>query len=107
MVHLRIVAPHGSAEMAMELLCGAASVLNVIHLEGASHKPAGDVILCDVAREDASVIIGDLKELGIHEDGSIAVEFVDTALSRAAEEAERAAPGLPSDAVVWEEVEAR
>ena len=107
MVHLRIVAPHGQLEQALELLCGADSVLNVIHLEGAAHKPEGDVILCDVAREDASVIIGDLKELRIYEEGSIAIEFIDTAISKAAEEAERAATGLPSDAVVWEEVEAR
>ena len=107
MVHLRIVAPAASADPAIELLCGAESVLNVIHLKGAAHKPEGDVILCDVAREDASVIISDLKELRIHEDGSIAVEFVDTSISTAGDKAEKAAAGLPSDAVVWEEVEAR
>ena len=71
-------------------------MLNVIRLEGAAQKPDGDVILCDVAREDASVIISDLKELGIHEDGSIAMEFVDTSISKAAEDAERAAAGLPT-----------
>ncbi len=66
------------------------------------------MILCDVAREDASVILGSLRELGIHQDGSIAIEMIDTALSDAAREAEKAAGGgLPSDAVVWEEVEER
>jgi uncharacterized hydrophobic protein (TIGR00271 family) len=60
-----------------------------------------------VAREDASLIIGDLKDLDIPARGSIAVEEIDTAISAVAEAAERAAPGLPSDAVVWEEVEAR
>jgi uncharacterized hydrophobic protein (TIGR00271 family) len=39
--------------------------------------------------------------------GSIAVEDIDIALSDAAAKAEEAAPGLPSDAVVWEEVEQR
>ena len=107
MVHLRIVAPTECADKALELLCASESVLNVIHLHGASRKPPGDVILCDVAREDASVIIGDLKELDIPKHGSIAVEFVDSEISDAADAAERAAPGLPSDAVVWEEVEAR
>ena len=63
------------------------------------------MILCDVAREDASVILGDLKELEIHKRGSIAVEHIDTSISDAAIAAEQAAPGLPSDAVVWEEVE--
>jgi uncharacterized hydrophobic protein (TIGR00271 family) len=107
MVHLRIVAPSGIAERALELLCAADAVFNVVHLPGAAHKPQGDVILCDVAREDASVIISDLKELNIPAEGSIAMEFIDTAISDAAEKAEKAAPGLPSDAVVWEEVETR
>lgn len=107
MVHLRIVAPEETAGAALDLLCAADSALNVIHLEGASRKPPGDVILCDVAREDASVIIGDLKELDIPAHGSIAVEFIDTEISDAADKAEKAAPGQPSDAVIWEEVESR
>jgi uncharacterized hydrophobic protein (TIGR00271 family) len=65
------------------------------------------VILCDVAREDASVIIGDLKELDIPAHGSIAIEELDSAISDAFVKAEKAAPGLPSDAVVWEEVQSR
>jgi hypothetical protein len=56
-IHLRIVAPEQIAHQALELLCAAPAVINVIHLQGASRKPA--------------------------------------------------APGLPSDAVVWEEVESR
>jgi uncharacterized hydrophobic protein (TIGR00271 family) len=106
-VHLRIVAPGSSADQAMELLCASDSVLNVVRFEDAARKPQGDLIMCDVAREDASVIIGDLKELDIPAKGSIAIEEIDTAISDAAEKAERAAPGLPSDAVIWEEVETR
>ena len=107
MIHLRIVAAADKAERALTLLVAEGSVLNVVHLKGAAAKPEGDVILCDVAREDASVIIGDLKELGIPSDGSIAMEFIDSEISDAAEEAEKHAPGLPSDAVIWEQVEAR
>jgi uncharacterized hydrophobic protein (TIGR00271 family) len=106
-IHLRIVAPEESAHKVLDLLCASPAVINVAHLRAASKKPKGDVILCDVAREDASVIISDLKELDIPKVGSIAVEHIDTAVSEAAEAAEKAAPGLPSDAVVWEEVEAR
>ena len=79
----------------------------MVHLHDAARKPNGDVILCDVLKEEASVILSDLKELDIPRVGSIAVEHVDITLSDAAVEAERAAPGLPSDAVVWEEVEQR
>jgi len=107
MIHLRIVAPQEQAHQALELLKSSPAVVNVVHLHSASQKPDGDVILCDVAREDASVIISDLKELDIPRVGSIAVEHIDTAISEAAKQAEEAAPGLPSDAVVWEEVESR
>ena len=107
MIHLRIVAPEEVAHKALEVLSASPAVLNIVHLHGAATKPEGDLILCDVAREEASVIIGDLKELEIPRVGSIAVEHIETALSDAAEAAERAAPGLPSDAVVWEEVEQR
>ncbi len=39
------------------------SVINVILVEGAARKPDGDVIMADVAREDASVVLSDLKQL--------------------------------------------
>jgi uncharacterized hydrophobic protein (TIGR00271 family) len=107
MIHLRIVAPEESAHKALDLLCASPAVINVVHIHAASKKPKGDVILCDVAREDASVILSDLKELDIPKVGSIAVEHIDISLSEAAKAAEEAAPGLPSDAVVWEEVESR
>jgi uncharacterized hydrophobic protein (TIGR00271 family) len=65
------------------------------------------VILADVAREDASVVISDLRELAIHEDGSISLDEIDTQISKHAERAVERAKGAPADAVVWEEVEAR
>jgi uncharacterized hydrophobic protein (TIGR00271 family) len=107
MIHLRIVAPKDRTHHALDLLCASPSVVNVVHLHDAAKKPEGDVILCDVASEDASVIISDLKELEIPERGSIAVEHIDSSISDVAIAAEKAAAGLPSDAVVWEEVESR
>jgi len=107
MVHLRIVVPADRSTKVVDLLAASASTCNLVVLPGTARKPAGDVILCDVAREDASVIIDDLRELDVPRDGSIAIEQIDSQLSLAAERAERAARGAPSDAVVWEEVEAR
>ncbi|MEX2194705.1 MAG: DUF389 domain-containing protein [Thermoleophilaceae bacterium] len=107
MIHLRIVAPAHSSHQALELLKRSESVINVVHLHRAAAKPEGDVILCDVVREDVSIILSDLRELEIHKQGSIAMEVIDLELSERAEEAEKAAPGAPSDAVIWEEVEAR
>jgi uncharacterized hydrophobic protein (TIGR00271 family) len=107
MVHLRIVVPSYQAGHALDLLKHTPSVANLIYLERAAQRPEGDVILCDVAREEASVIISDLRELDIDREGSIAMETIDTQISDAALAAEKASAGLPSDAVVWEEVEAR
>jgi len=105
MVHLRIVVPAdltGEVLRALEQVPGAC---NVVVLRGAAIRPAGDMILCDVAREAASIALSDLQELGVPTRGSISVEKVDVALSSAAEAAMRAAPGEPANAVVWEEVE--
>jgi len=107
MVHLRIVVPEDRSRKVLDLLEAADSTTNLVFLARAARQPPGDVVLCDVAREDASVIIDDLKDLGVGRDGSIALEQIDSQVSAAADRAERAARGLPSDAVVWEEVEAR
>ncbi len=81
------------------------TVLNVVVLPGVTRKPHGDLITCDVPREAASLLIADLRKTNVIQDGSIAVEKLDVLLSSAADAAERAAPGDPQDAVVWEEVE--
>ncbi len=107
MVHLRIVVPGSKSERVVGLLEASPSVSSLARIEGASLKPRGDLVLCDVAREDASVVIADLRELDIPAEGSISVEEIDSQLSSAAERAERAAAGSPGDSVVWEEVEAR
>ena len=107
MVHMRIVAPREVSELALGMLRESGSVCNVIWLPGAAQEPAGDVILADVAREDASVVLSDLKELDIHRTGSIALESVETQISLFAERAVERARGSEADAVVWEEVESR
>jgi uncharacterized hydrophobic protein (TIGR00271 family) len=106
-VHLRIVAPAPQAQRAIELLERMPTACNLVHVPGAASKPDGDLILVDIAREEASVIVSDLKELGIPRSGSIAIESTETSISDRADEVERNAPGDPGDAVVWEEVEAR
>lgn len=107
MVHLRIISPSHQCDHVLDLLKATPSVTNLVFLPGAAFKPEGDVVLCDVTREDASVIISDLRELDVATDGSISLEEIDSQISVAADEAERAASGLAGDAVVWEEVESR
>jgi uncharacterized hydrophobic protein (TIGR00271 family) len=105
MVHLRIVVPGSLSARAVDLLEATGSVSSLAVLDGAAREPRGDLILCDVARRDASVVIGDLRELGVAKRGSISIQEIDSQLSAAAEAAERATGGPAGDAVVWEEVE--
>lgn len=107
MLHLRLIVPAEHSEAVDSCLADAPGVTNVVCLRGAAVDPAGDLVICDVARESASEVIEQLRGLGLDRAGSIAVEEVDVSLSRAAREAERRAPGFGTDAVVWEEVEAR
>lgn len=76
-------------------------------LAGAARKPVGDVVLCDVAREETSVVLDGLKALHLEEVGSIAIETIETHISHASAQAVEAAAGSPSDAVIWEQVTAR
>ena len=61
MVHLRIVAPPDRADRVYAMLCDTPSAIDVIRVPNASTRPDGDLVMCDVAREDASVIISELQ----------------------------------------------
>ncbi len=107
MVHLRIVAPEPSAGQALDVLDRSPTVLNVVRLADAARRPRGDVIFCDVPREHASLLIAELRKLGIEETGTITVETSESTLGQLAKRATEIARGAPADAVVWEEVEER
>jgi uncharacterized hydrophobic protein (TIGR00271 family) len=102
---LRLIVPAALVEEVLRLLRGLVAVTNIVHLPGAGLEPAGDVVLCDVAREEASVVVEQLSALGLYRDGSIALEAVDASVSRAAHAAMERAPGSTADAVLWEQVE--
>ena len=107
MVHLRVVAPAEQAEAALRLVEENRAACHIIYLPDVARDPEGDLILVDVPREEASLLVADLKKLGIDQNGAISIEPIEVQLSRRADQAEKAAPGAPADAVVWEEVEAR
>lgn len=108
MIHLRVVAPADVAPRAVEVLMESDAVSSVVHVPGASRRPDGDLVLADVAREQASVVVEQLRELGIEQSGTISVEQAPTVLSDAADRAEAVTADLPfGDEVVWEDVEER
>jgi uncharacterized hydrophobic protein (TIGR00271 family) len=101
-LHMRLISPAARTGEVLAVLDDAPGVTNVAVLTGAAREPRGDLILCDLARESANEVIGRLEWL--KEEGSIAAEQLDMALSRAADEAIEEAPGDPDDAVVWEDL---
>ncbi len=107
MIHLRIIAPESHSEAAVALLVASASVANVVVVPGAAVDPVGDMITCDVADEDASYIVEDLRRMGIAQLGAIDITQIDASVSLGADKAEAAAVGRPADAVIWENVSAR
>ncbi|MCW2606312.1 MAG: hypothetical protein JWO60_1005 [Frankiales bacterium] len=104
MLALRLIAPPALTPRLVDVLRGQPGATHVVLLPGAGVEPPGDVLLADVAREAVSDVVSALQDVG---ECAITLEAVDTSLSRHADAAEEATPGLGVDAVVWEEVEAR
>ncbi|WP_250034569.1 DUF389 domain-containing protein [Paractinoplanes maris] len=105
MLHVRVIAPDGVTERALDTLAGDEAITHVVVLPGAAREPKGDVIEFDVVREGADPVLDRLRHLGLDNDGAIIVERVDASMSAAARRAERRVPGLGVDAVVWHEIE--
>ena len=106
MLHLCVTVPPAQVTAVVDRLEATIGVAHLAHLVGASLRPPGDVVLCDVAREAADDVIEWLQEQGIDRDGAITLTVLDTVVSDAAERAEDAAPGHGTDALVWDELEA-
>jgi uncharacterized hydrophobic protein (TIGR00271 family) len=104
LLQLRVTVPPDRTAAVRALFEECPGTAHLAVLPGTSLTPAGDLVLADVARESADSLVAALRELHVDRDGGIALEAVDTAVSDAAEEAERRAPGDGSDAVVWEQV---
>ncbi|MFF2223116.1 DUF389 domain-containing protein [Streptomyces globisporus] len=104
MLHLRLIVPADTTDEVVALLGSTVGTAHLVVLPGAARSPAGDVVMCDVAREAGDELIGALRRLGIDETGAISVENLDLTLSSHADKAEHEAPGDSADAVLWEEL---
>ncbi len=107
MLHLRLRVPSELTETVSERLCEDPTVTNVAVIAHGYVKPEGTLIMADVARESAQAVIADLRRLGLMHDGAISINESETVLSDSATQAEKAAPGTPIDAVVWDLIEDR
>lgn len=102
MLHLRLITPADRTDDVVRLIETTVGTTHLAVLPGAARNPAGDLVMCDVAREAGDELLTDLQQLGIEESGSIAVENIDLSLSKRADKAAKEAPGEGADAVLWE-----
>ncbi|WP_329330972.1 DUF389 domain-containing protein [Streptomyces luteogriseus] len=104
MLHLRLITPSDRTDEVVRLIGKTVGTAHLVVLPGTARDPAGDVVMCDVAREAGDELLAGLRELGIDTTGSIAVESIDLSLSERADKAEADAPGEGADAVLWEQL---
>jgi len=99
MLHLRIWSPTAMREAVIGALSDDPAVSSLAVLPGVSLRPAGDVVLADVAREAANDVVDRLRALELHHEGSLDIDQVRAWLSQRGLDAERAAPGSSADSV--------
>ena len=104
MLHLRLITPADKTDDVVRLIERTVGATHLTVMPGAARNPAGDVVMCDVAREAGDELIGGLRALEIDKSGSIALENIDLSLSLRADKAEDEAPGEGADAVLWEQL---
>ncbi|MDX2760292.1 DUF389 domain-containing protein [Streptomyces europaeiscabiei] len=102
MLHLRLITPSDRTDEVVRLIENTVGTAHLVVVPGAARNPAGDVVMCDAAREAGDELIGALRALDLDRTGSIAVENIDLSLSERADRAENDAPGEGADAVLWE-----
>ncbi len=107
MLQVRVTAPSAVCDQVVDAVRSDETVANVAVVRGAVADGAGDLIMFDVARESANPIIERLRALGVVDVGSISLSDTSVVLGGASDRAETAAPGHPSDGVVWAQVEDR
>ena len=104
LVHLRLTVPGDLTDQVCDLLCSHDWITNVTVQRDVVHQPEGDLLEADIAREKAHELLRDLRRIGVADRGGIVVTTPTSTPFAAAERLERAAPGDPDDAVIWEAV---
>jgi uncharacterized hydrophobic protein (TIGR00271 family) len=107
MLHVRVTSPSDLTDRVVAVFEDDPAVSSLAVLQGASVRPAGDVVLADVAREAANELVDQLEALGLPRVGTVHIDPVTTWVSQAGLESERRTPGSSADAVVWADVTQR
>jgi uncharacterized hydrophobic protein (TIGR00271 family) len=106
-IHLRLTVPEHLADDVARVLSDDHYAVHVVRHRGVAVEPVGDAFNADVPKEHASVLVHELRALGLHESGGIVLEDGGVAVDEAASRSEERARGSSADGVVWEDVEAQ
>jgi uncharacterized hydrophobic protein (TIGR00271 family) len=107
MLKLRILSPARLTDDVIRVLESEPCVSGLALVEGAAIRPVGDLVAADLPREAVNDVVDRLRALGVHREGTIEIQRVDTWLSSDGFNAELRAPGSSADAVVWADVAQR
>jgi len=107
MLNVRIHTPARLTDAVVALFENEPCVSGLAVLRQAGVRPPGDLVFADIPREMANDIVTRLRDLGVHHEGTIEIQRVDTWLSADGFAAEMKAPGSSADAVVWADVAQR
>lgn len=107
MIHLRVVSPPDITDALLPVLRAEPEVRNLIVLRSAVSRPDGDSVHCDVSQGAADDVVERLRDLGVEQRGSMALENVEASLSADADSDSTRERGLLQFRPVWTEVEAR
>jgi uncharacterized hydrophobic protein (TIGR00271 family) len=106
-IHLRVVSPPDVTDTLMPILRAEPAVLNLTVLRGVVSNPDGDAVQFDVLHGAANEVLAKLRDLGVDQRGSIAVENVDTSISALEDRVAARRGRFQEFTPVWAEVEAR
>ena len=101
---MRLTLPADLTDPVVELLRRHEWSTNVTVQCGVCLEPEGDLVEADVARERVNEVLEELDRVGACERGGVLLTTPTGTPFAAAERLERAAPGDPDDAVIWESV---
>jgi uncharacterized hydrophobic protein (TIGR00271 family) len=107
MIRVRVVSPPDTTARLMPVLLGDEGVVNLTLIPASVQHPHGDAIEFDVFRGRANQVIAQLRQLGLDDNGSIALEPVPASISQNAVRSRVGRSRFDEFAPVWEEVDAR
>jgi len=83
-LHVRVISPGDTTAKVVDLLEDDPTVANLVVIRGTAQRGTGDLLIFDVARENANQVLECLRDLGLEESGAVAFEEAEQVEAHAA-----------------------